>query len=65
MKKIITLTFAWIITWHGTDYGSIISLLDTLPPKVAASAKVFPCLSGADLPQTWGFCVAYNDQDNH
>lgn len=61
MKKgIITILTAWVVSFHGWDYVGMTELLDRLPPKVAATAKVFPCYT---RDQQWGMCVAYNEPE--
>lgn len=56
MKSFIALAFTFVISWHGTDYQSILDLLNSLPRVEAEKAQVFPCL---DEQNNWGFCVKY------
>jgi hypothetical protein len=57
-RRVMVLAVSWVISFHGWDYVGLVGLLDRLPPKVAATAKVFPCYT---LDSQWGMCVAYNE----
>lgn len=58
MKKITALAFAWVIAFHGQDYGSVIELLNSLPSKSAKTAKIFEC---RDMDMNPAICVAYDN----
>lgn len=62
MKRSIAAALAsWVISFHGLDYQSVTTLLDSLPKKVAQTAKIFTCFDESHSP---AICVAYDEPKN-
>lgn len=57
-KAAVGVLTAWVISFHGLDYESVIALLDDLPKRVAAGAKIFTCFDESKQPAV---CVAYDE----